>query len=90
MLECRGSDVAARAGLGIRSVSERHQLYSKTIFGCRSGSAGVLVMESQSERRRRLATPRKRKQRDTRTAEKIKLNNLQKKKARSKEFPQAR
>ena len=35
----------------------------QTKFGCRSGSAGVLVMEvgeSQSERRQRLATLRKR------------------------------
>ena len=48
------------------------------------------VEESQSERRRRLATLRKRKQRDTRTAEERELNNLQNQKARSEEFPQTR
>ena len=48
------------------------------------------VEESQSEHRRRLATLRERKQRDTRTAEERELNNLQKKKARSEESPQAR
>ena len=46
MLECRGFDVAVCAGLGIRSVYTRtpSDLF-KTIFGCRFGSAGVLVME---------------------------------------------
>ena len=52
-----------------------------------------LVMEvegSQSECRRRLATLRKRKRRDTRTAEERELNSLPNKKARSEESPQAR
>ena len=76
MLECRGFDIAVHVGLGIRFVSARRprmpSALFKRIFGSSSGSAGVLVMEvegSQSERRRRLATLRKRKRRDTCTAE---------------------